>query len=123
MSAETAVGGAAPSARTVADCGRTATAAFGSTIGATVGATSGASIGGTGGAESGGGGAAATEACAGNGETGAAGAGANTALGSCIAGAVDRVCGADTPFPLAFEKLYLPDELKVYDAIKKTVEF
>jgi len=36
---------------------------------------------------------------------------------------IARVCGADTPFPLAFEKLYLPDELKVYDAIKKTVEF
>ena len=34
-----------------------------------------------------------------------------------------RVCGADTPFPLAMEKLYLPDELKVYDAIKRTVEF
>jgi len=36
---------------------------------------------------------------------------------------IARVCGADTPFPLAFEKIYLPDELKVYDAIKKTVEF
>eukprot|EP00320_Phaeocystis_rex_P019074 CAMPEP_0119074464 /NCGR_PEP_ID=MMETSP1178-20130426/72128_1 /TAXON_ID=33656 /ORGANISM="unid sp, Strain CCMP2000" /LENGTH=357 /DNA_ID=CAMNT_0007056623 /DNA_START=44 /DNA_END=1117 /DNA_ORIENTATION=+ len=36
---------------------------------------------------------------------------------------IARVCGADTPFPLAFEKLYLPDELKVYDAIKNTVEF
>ena len=36
---------------------------------------------------------------------------------------IARVCGADTPFPLAFEKLYLPDELKVYDAIKRTVEY
>ena len=36
---------------------------------------------------------------------------------------IARVCGADTPFPLAFEKLYLPDELKVYDAIKRTVHF
>ena len=36
---------------------------------------------------------------------------------------IARVCGADTPFPLAFEKLYLPDELKVYYAIKKAVEF
>ena len=36
---------------------------------------------------------------------------------------VARVCGADTPFPLAMEKLYLPDELKVYDAIKKAVDF
>jgi 2-oxoisovalerate dehydrogenase E1 component beta subunit len=33
------------------------------------------------------------------------------------------VCGADTPFPLAMEKIYLPDELKVFDAIKKAVEF
>ncbi len=36
---------------------------------------------------------------------------------------IARVCGVDTPFPLAFEKLYLPDELKVYDAIKRTVHF
>lgn len=27
---------------------------------------------------------------------------------------IARVCGADTPFPLAFEKIYLPDELKVW---------
>ena len=33
------------------------------------------------------------------------------------------VCGADTPFPLAMEKIYLPDEIKVYDAIKRTVHF
>ena len=37
--------------------------------------------------------------------------------------APQRVCGADTPFPLAMEKIYLPDELKVFDAIKKAVEF
>lgn len=36
---------------------------------------------------------------------------------------IARVCGADTPFPLAMEKIYLPDELKVFDAIKKAVEF
>ena len=36
---------------------------------------------------------------------------------------IARVCGADTPFPLAMEKIYLPDELKVYDAIKKSMEF
>ena len=36
---------------------------------------------------------------------------------------VARVCGADTPFPLAMEKIYLPDELKVYDAIKRAVEY
>ena len=34
-----------------------------------------------------------------------------------------RVCGVDTPFPLAMEKIYLPDELKVYDAIKTAVDF
>ena len=34
-----------------------------------------------------------------------------------------RITGADTPFPLAFERLYLPDELKVYDAIKQTVAY
>ena len=36
---------------------------------------------------------------------------------------IARVCGVDAPFPLAFEKLYLPDELKVFDAIKRTVRF
>ena len=36
---------------------------------------------------------------------------------------IARVCGADTPFPLAMEKIYLPDELKVYDAIKRTVAY
>jgi len=30
---------------------------------------------------------------------------------------VMRVCGYDTPFPLVFEKQYLPNELKVLDAI------
>lgn len=36
---------------------------------------------------------------------------------------IARVCGADTPFPLAFEKIYLPDEHKVFDAIMKSVHF
>eukprot|EP00455_Lapot_gusevi_P027438 TRINITY_DN2906_c0_g1_i1.p1 TRINITY_DN2906_c0_g1~~TRINITY_DN2906_c0_g1_i1.p1 ORF type:complete len:383 (+),score=101.63 TRINITY_DN2906_c0_g1_i1:53-1150(+) len=36
---------------------------------------------------------------------------------------IARVCGYDTPFPLAFERLYVPDVHKVYDAIKKTVHF
>ena len=36
---------------------------------------------------------------------------------------IARVCGADTPFPLALEKLYLPDELKVYDAIVRTTSY
>lgn len=36
---------------------------------------------------------------------------------------IQRVCGYDTPFPLAFEKLYVPDHLKVFEAIKKVTEF
>ena len=47
-------------------------------------------------------------------------------LGRCflhLEAPVARVCGADTPFPLAMEKIYLPDELKVYDAIKRTMEY
>lgn len=36
---------------------------------------------------------------------------------------VARVCGYDTPFPLAFEKFYLPDELKVFEAIKAAVNY
>jgi len=36
---------------------------------------------------------------------------------------VHRVCGYDTPFPLAFEKLYVPDALKNFEAIKSAVEY
>jgi len=36
---------------------------------------------------------------------------------------LQRVCGYDTPFPLVFEKYYVPDSLKVYEAIKETIEF
>ena len=36
---------------------------------------------------------------------------------------IARVCGYDTPFPLAFEKLYVPDHLKVFEAIKQTVKY
>jgi len=35
---------------------------------------------------------------------------------------VERVCGMDTPFPLVLEKHYLPNEIKVYDAILRVVE-
>jgi 2-oxoisovalerate dehydrogenase E1 component beta subunit len=35
---------------------------------------------------------------------------------------IQRVCGYDTPFPLAFEKYYLPDELKNLVAIHQTME-
>jgi 2-oxoisovalerate dehydrogenase E1 component beta subunit len=34
-----------------------------------------------------------------------------------------RVTGMDTPFPLVFEKEYLPDYLKVYESIKQSVNF
>ena len=36
---------------------------------------------------------------------------------------VQRVCGYDTPFPLAYEKMYIPDHLKVFEAIKRSVEY
>jgi 2-oxoisovalerate dehydrogenase E1 component beta subunit len=36
---------------------------------------------------------------------------------------IERVCGYDTPFPLVFEKYYVPDALKNFEAIKKTVNF
>eukprot|EP00164_Ancoracysta_twista_P012105 GFYU01018899.1.p1 GENE.GFYU01018899.1~~GFYU01018899.1.p1 ORF type:complete len:405 (+),score=109.41 GFYU01018899.1:77-1216(+) len=34
-----------------------------------------------------------------------------------------RVCGLDTPFPLVAEKWYVPDALKNYEAIMKSVNF
>lgn len=34
---------------------------------------------------------------------------------------ITRVTGWDTPFPLVFEKIYLPDKLRCYEAIKKSV--
>ena len=36
---------------------------------------------------------------------------------------IQRLCGADTPFPLVFEKYYLPDMHKVFSAIKNAVEY
>jgi len=36
---------------------------------------------------------------------------------------VQRICGYDTPFPLALEKLYLPDVLKVFEGIKATANY
>lgn len=36
---------------------------------------------------------------------------------------IARVTGLDTPFPLALEKEYLPDHLKVFEAIRASVEF
>lgn len=42
-----------------------------------------------------------------------------TSLESPIA----RVCGYDTPFPLVYEKYYVPDYTKVLEAIKQSVHF
>eukprot|EP00052_Salpingoeca_macrocollata_P031325 m.322482 g.322482 ORF g.322482 m.322482 type:complete len:369 (+) comp27019_c0_seq1:58-1164(+) len=36
---------------------------------------------------------------------------------------VMRVCGWDVPFPLIFEPFYVPDKLRVFEAIKKAVEY
>lgn len=36
---------------------------------------------------------------------------------------IARVCGLDTPYPLAHEKEYMPDHLKVFEAIKRTVNY
>jgi len=36
---------------------------------------------------------------------------------------IQRVCGWDTPFPLVFEKFYVPDMIRCYHAIKKSLEY
>lgn len=36
---------------------------------------------------------------------------------------ITRVCGLDTPYPLAHEKEYMPDHLKIYEAIRRCVNF
>ncbi len=36
---------------------------------------------------------------------------------------VERVCGLDTPYPLALEKEYVADHLKIYEAIKRSIHF
>jgi 2-oxoisovalerate dehydrogenase E1 component beta subunit len=36
---------------------------------------------------------------------------------------ITRVCGYDSPFPLAFEKFYNPDEYKNFEAIKRLVNY
>ncbi len=35
---------------------------------------------------------------------------------------IERVCGYDTPFPLVFERLYMPDVYKNYEAIKRVMQ-
>ncbi|GAA0286889.1 alpha-ketoacid dehydrogenase subunit beta [Psychrosphaera haliotis] len=36
---------------------------------------------------------------------------------------IERVCGLDTPYPLAHEKEYMADHLKVYEAIKRSINY
>ncbi len=36
---------------------------------------------------------------------------------------VARVCGLDTPYPLALEKEYVADHLKIYQAIKRSIDY
>jgi 2-oxoisovalerate dehydrogenase E1 component beta subunit len=36
---------------------------------------------------------------------------------------IQRVCGFDTPFPLAWEEFYLPNEHRIFDAIQLVSEF
>ena len=36
---------------------------------------------------------------------------------------IARVCGMDTPYPLSLEKEYVADHLKVYEAIKRSINY
>ncbi|MCQ8850289.1 2-oxoisovalerate dehydrogenase E1 component beta subunit [Alteromonas sp. 76-1] len=36
---------------------------------------------------------------------------------------ITRVCGLDTPYPLAHETEYMPDETKTYEAIKRSLHY
>ncbi|KAI7880856.1 hypothetical protein K492DRAFT_162199 [Lichtheimia hyalospora FSU 10163] len=36
---------------------------------------------------------------------------------------IQRVCGWDTPFPLIFEKFYMPNMIRCFDAIKNAVNY
>lgn len=36
---------------------------------------------------------------------------------------IERVCGLDTPYPLALEKEYVADHLKIYEAIKRNINY
>ncbi|OLY82605.1 2-oxoisovalerate dehydrogenase subunit beta, mitochondrial [Smittium mucronatum] len=36
---------------------------------------------------------------------------------------IGRVCGADTPFPLVFERFYLPDIARCYEEIKAVIKY
>lgn len=36
---------------------------------------------------------------------------------------IQRVCGWDTPFPLVFEKFYVPSAIRCFDAIEKVMKY
>jgi len=36
---------------------------------------------------------------------------------------IQRVCGLDTPFPLVFERFYIPDMIKCYEKITNTLQY
>lgn len=36
---------------------------------------------------------------------------------------IARVCGLDTPFPLVHEKEYMPDQYKIFEAIKRSIHY
>jgi 2-oxoisovalerate dehydrogenase E1 component beta subunit len=36
---------------------------------------------------------------------------------------IQRVCGWDTPFPLVFEKLYVPSAVRCYDGMMKSLNY
>jgi 2-oxoisovalerate dehydrogenase E1 component beta subunit len=36
---------------------------------------------------------------------------------------ISRVCGWDTPFPLVFEKFYVPSAIRCYDAIMRSMKY
>ncbi|NRA84710.1 MAG: alpha-ketoacid dehydrogenase subunit beta, partial [Gammaproteobacteria bacterium] len=36
---------------------------------------------------------------------------------------ISRICGLDTPYPLIQEKEYVADHLKIYEGIKRSVNF
>ncbi|KAL1927202.1 hypothetical protein VTP01DRAFT_5165 [Rhizomucor pusillus] len=51
---------------------------------------------------------------------------ASTILERCflrLEAPIQRVCGWDTPFPLAFEKFYMPSMIRCFDAIKNVVNY
>jgi 2-oxoisovalerate dehydrogenase E1 component beta subunit len=36
---------------------------------------------------------------------------------------IQRVCGWDTPFPLVFEKFYVPSAIRCFDAIMQSLKY